>query len=147
MGCDIHYVIEKKFGDKWIGVHAKYYSPTPEIDCQEKPTGDMWSALYSRNQVFGNRNYTFFNLLAGVRGGGPAEPLGAPEDCSELARAVIDAYDMDGHSHSWLPYKEWCNCYALASGSALTDNGDMTWLSGVSKSEMDDYRVVFYFDN
>lgn len=147
MGCDIHFVIEKKFDGKWIGVYSKSETPDAlsEKDADE-PVG-TWVQRYRRRMEFCNRNYGFFALLAGVRGDGEAVPLGTPDDMSELATVMIEQEGGDGHSHSHLSYREFCERYALATARVFTDEGSHSWVSGCDEDEIDDYRVVFWFDN
>jgi hypothetical protein len=148
MGCDIHFIIEKRFetsdGNRWIGVFDKYETPRMRTDKEpvEKPEGFR---AWGRDSVFGNRWYAFFAALAGVRGDGP-EPNGLPEDISELAQAIVDEYGEDGHSHSHLPYREFCHRYSVLTGEVFKD-ADIEYLSGLNDSEIDAYRVVFFFDN
>lgn len=146
MGCDIHYVVERKFNNTWVGVYAKYETPSFLTRREDGPAGD-WSARYKRAPVFSERNYGFFNLLAGVRGGSGVVPVGLPDDMSELANVISTEDGSDGHSHSWLSYREWCHRYALASGRALTENDRLDWIAGCDDEDFDNYRVVFWFDN
>jgi hypothetical protein len=149
MGCDIHFVIEKKYpapdGDRWVGVYMDYVSPPMRKRHEQADPGNH-TKVYTRISVLKDRDYGFFAMLAGVRGDGP-EPLGLPPDISEMAQLEVDAYGSRGHSHSWLTYREFCNRKALCDASAFEDKGDMIGLSGLRESEYDEYRVVFWFDN
>jgi len=118
---------------------------------QEKPMKP-----YDRMPVFRSRNYPFFALLAGVRGEGP-EPVGLPPDPSQLTEMCVTQLGADGHSHSWLPYREFCERYTLTTAEIFTNGGNMEALSGIDDfedqfgpDERDGYaglRVVFWFDN
>jgi hypothetical protein len=148
MGCDIHFVIEKKFDNKWIGVYAKSETPDAMPEKEYGVTPGDWVHQYRRRMVFCNRNYGFFALLAGVRGGADdAVPLGVPEDMSELASVMVEQEGSDGHSHSHLPYRDFCERFALATALAFTDEGSHSWVSGCDGDDIDSYRVVFWFDN
>lgn len=146
MGCDIHMVLEKRFGEKWVGIdtfvthhRAPYTVEKGQMD---------WSTPVARG-----RNYMRFARLAGVRGDGP-EPRGLPADVSETSKALSDAWDGDGHSHSWLPLKDaariWVETerepseYATKYPESYFFNADVS--DGSSEAETD-YRVVFWFDN
>lgn len=135
MGCDIHLVLEKKFREQWVGV------PMERCPC--------------------TRNYKRFGLLAGVRDEGP-DPRGIPEDASALARMEIEDWGVDGHSHSWCTLQEYVQA-CLASEhdpEKMLDPNDervknpyyhyfglyVLKLDGYSE-QIDDYRVVFWFDN
>lgn len=154
MGCDIHFVIERKLGDRWVGVYSTESTPRlPTIG------GRMVDDLYDRYPPFKERNYAFFARLAGVRGDGP-DPLGLPEDVSDLAHLEF-ANDGDMHSHSYLPYEEFLRRWDLSQGdetvaqmvaAEITDiaaaQRRRELLSGRYADEtLEDFRVVFCFDN
>lgn len=88
MGCDIHFVIEKK-----------------------EPNGDggyYWLGMAEGGRMpLRSRNYPFFGELAGVRCDGTirpdAKPNGIPEDASSLAKYHIKRDGSDGHSHGHIP--------------------------------------------
>lgn len=169
MGCDIHWIIEKKKsairGDSsegWVGVAIKYHTPNLPIQT-EIPAGFN---TYSR-PVISDRHYGFFAALAGVRGDGPY-PRGLPNDLSDLARMDIDDYGADGHSHSWATLREFIMTWLKTSMPQVHDEmvadlatarlGDqaipsetlarLAFYTGISwVSELDDYRVVYFFDN
>jgi hypothetical protein len=77
MGCDIHGFWEVK-----------------------DHTGN-WMAI---NTINSGRNYEWFGVIAGVRGGpdiGTAH-RGVPEDASAAYRNMVDRWGDDLHSHTWL---------------------------------------------
>lgn len=133
MGCDIHLVLEKKWQGQWVGI--------PMERCPR------------------TRNYKRFGLLAGVRDDGP-DPRGTPEDASPLARMEIERWDGDGHSHSWCTLQEYVQaCLASEHDPEKMLNADdprtkdpyyhyfgLEVLDGYD-GHVDDYRVVFWFDN
>lgn len=124
MGCDIHFVIEKRIEDQWVGVYSHSHTPhfmpegewilrhrhalrlskdaerDDEASFEKQPDICYATDSYLRRPVFAGRNYDWFALLAGVRGDGP-ESRGVPDDISDLARIEIDSWGEDGHSHSW----------------------------------------------
>lgn len=134
MGCDIHLVLETKWRGQWVGV--------PMQRCPN------------------TRNYKRFGLLAGVRGPGP-DPRGVPDDASAYAQMEIAHWDCDGHSHSWCTLKEFVEA-CLASEpdpEKMLDPDDprtqdpyyhyfgLEVLDDGVDGAIDDYRVVFWFDN
>ena len=82
MGCDIHLFLEIKKKEKWTFIK--------ELDI--------------------GRSYDMFGIVADVRNLVNAipisEPKGLPEDVSDKVREELDEWDCDGHSHSWLNWKE-----------------------------------------
>ena len=91
MGCDIHWTIEVKHGDKWVGVLNSRGS--------KSKASDRW--------------YAFFGELAGVRmESDNAMPLrGLPSDISDLTEWDIDGWD---HSESWCSVDEFVAAYNRA---------------------------------
>ena len=70
------------------------------------------------------RNYDFFGLVAGVRGGEPLyEPRGLPSDLSEIVGLAWKIGEGDWHTPSYLDIKEFERCVRH---------------QGVSKSDIDD---------
>lgn len=152
MGCDIHYVIEKKHKDRWVGLFATGNELAPYIG---KPARGVPAYMFKP------RNYRFFANLAGVRGEGP-EPLGMPEDASDMARMFTDYWGEDGHSHSHAPLEDFVATYLRSTSadvSALVEQkltgGDPVrsvmedlgiWVHG-SDPHAVPYRVVYWFDN
>ncbi len=161
MGADIHYMIERQRLDQddnpigvWDCVAEKYSTP-------KLPTSVGVPEKHPSLPLFGKRNYDFFAALAGVRGDGP-EPRGVPDDVSSLSKYIIDGYAGDGHSHSWMSLKDftltWLRVnrpeeYAKLIAARLEDSSShearkiMSYYSGIDHYELDDYRVVFFFDN
>lgn len=149
MGCDIHMALERKYKGCWIGIDAF------RGHAMRFPRENKFDRSYPAAT---GRNYALFAKLAGVRGEGP-EPRGLPDDASELTRAETEAWDGDGHSHSWLPLSEALTAYLATIDDPvqlLTDNDHRVkypayyWF-GVdcerNDPEIDDYRIVFWFDN
>lgn len=155
MGCDIHMVVERKWGDKWVGLHAVPYMKTYSRKDGRAPLESNFISWDIKS-----RNYDLFAKLAGVRGDGP-QPKGIPTDASELALMEIDSWGCDGHSHSWCTAQEffdlfqatneWLVTAKLVEGATPVTIDD---LMGISYDEIYGsgaadtmYRVVFWFDN
>lgn len=167
MGADIHMVLEKRWrpsreagstaaDDKWVGVNAFPYVK-----------GQMYAGSavvegHVRWQV-DSRNYDLFGAIAGVRREGPA-PRGVPEDCSDLALMEIEAWDLDGHSHTWMLLSEALPLFiqhgqfgtadvavlkAFRHGTegALAGYVDHFYSQHGEAVPLDDYRLIMWFDN
>ena len=144
MGCDIHAHFEVKINGKW-----EHYS-TPNI----------------------HRNYALFEKMAGVRGSisnAIAPPKGLPEDISLVT--MIDANnwfdEIGAHNPSWLSSSEFKVLYNfhkalydidstkwwevdMVQYGYLFDNGFEDFEPGNSDlypKELEDFRLVFWFDN
>lgn len=146
MGCDIHLVLEKRHGSKWIGVDT--FSGDHRAKWMLKPKEYDWSSPVARD-----RNYDRFAALAGVRGSGP-EPRGIPADASDTTAYLVEDYGSDGHGHSWLPMKEASEVWKRTAGQLdeIESKYPDSYFFGVDTSEgsnnnSDDYRIVFWFDN
>ncbi len=139
MGCDIHLVLERKNGAKWVAVNT--------FNSHESAYGRGWSCPLARD-----RNYERFAALAGVRGTGP-EPRGLPADISETARLLADDWGGAGHSHSWLPIKDATKVFLDTEHRApepdsIAAKYPSSHYFGVDDEESaGDYRLVFWFDN
>lgn len=133
MGCDIHYILEVKKYDKWVGIAS---------DLQ-----------YNKDAKADSRDYRFFSELAGVRSyeENSRNPLGIPVDISDLSRHYIEYMDDDGHSHSYMPLKEFFSIYKSLYPEENVNSDKMfaLWLSEDDEEEAtyENYRVVFFFDN
>lgn len=88
MGCDIHVIVER---------------------CNKNT--ETW--FLTKHEITGseNRNYQFFNALAGVRGNGPAEPKGLPYNASLGTKAEIADWGLDCHSTSYMDLDKFLNLY------------------------------------
>lgn len=91
MGCDIHMAVEVRDDGAWR-------------------SADHWSAGDIVNEIYNDRSYSVFSILAGVRnnyGIKPiSEPRGAPADASDEVKAWITEWNGYGHSHSYLSLRE-----------------------------------------
>ena len=172
MGCDIHMVLERKMGDYWVGIHAYPYLHEDAVPVHtgdyKKIEGLQFSGWRARQ-----RNYNMFAALASVRGESPFgyEPKGLPEDVSHLAQGLSDEYGEDGHSHSWALLPEFLKCYGYGKyGEDSPEHTDaavgaiegkvpfahltnevtgLKYLNeyGDDDAVMNDYRIVYWFDN
>lgn len=150
MGCDIHYVIERKSNKYgWIGVFATDCALTTSFE--ERDRYEPYS--------YKSRNYRFFGLLAGVRSEEGPDPLGLPEDMSALTAACTEGWDYDGHSHSYCSLKDFVAARIDADlevservanklqniDLAREALNKLLWMD--NDTDADNYRVVFWFDN
>lgn len=82
----------------WVNADFWKMNPYHKIFDDEKP--------YELMELYGDRNYSMFTALCGVRdysGKSPkiSEPRGIPDDATELVKQECDYWDCDGHSHSY----------------------------------------------
>jgi hypothetical protein len=146
MGCDIHWVIEKKFDAGWAPVLTSSQTFIPY------DTADKLPIFFTRY-----RNYGFFAELAGVRGPGP-RPNGLPEDISDAGIIIATDWGMDAHSHGHLSMREFIEKFIKVSNGSLTEATAQA-LEGkdpvleffkdnwIDKEDIDNHRVIFWFDN
>lgn len=145
MGCDIHAVVERKVGEKWIAVNVIQNHYTAGRDHDGETDGFSSPAAL-------DRNYARFAAMAGVRGSGPI-PKGVPEDPSQTTAHLIKS-DIDGHSHSWLPLDEAIKIMANTEQWRAHED-EKCWIRqypshfffNVEDDQLDDHRLVFWFDN
>lgn len=129
MGCDIHLFTETWRHGGWQKVGSIF--PEPNFN-PEKPANQWWCYDEQGQQLstphaeahtdncwlnnrdttdepYSGRNYNLFGILAGVRrydAHPVAEPRGVPDDASAEYRAIVNRWNGDGHSHSWLTLAE-----------------------------------------
>lgn len=156
MGCDIHIIVERKFRDRWVGIHACGYvnhvshSLYPhETSLLEGP--NKWSAHWRCE----GRDYDLFGHLAGVRGSGP-EPNGIPDDVSDLAQMVIESWGDDGHSHCHYLLRD-CAMHFIARNApeVIVAEERYNWLASFFGLEdftgkddlLNNTRLIILFDN
>lgn len=165
MGCDIHIVVEKKWNDRWVGLRELGFMTVDERDpiFREDRDGRRFPVRYVASPAW-SRNYDLFAEIAGVRGAGP-EPRGMPDNASELTQMLSEQWGCDGHSHSWLLMDEalpifikhqlgerWMVDAArnnVLSGEARARAEALDVLFGIEYGDapLDDFRIVFWFDN
>lgn len=109
MGCDIHAFVEQydKKSKQWIPLKIyqenPWYNPESEDkeDHEKFRLVDVWNA---------SRDYEAFTALAGVRNRDGiiqfAKQRGLPDNASQEYIDLVDKWDCDGHSHSFIYWYE-----------------------------------------
>lgn len=104
MGCDIHMYVEykKKDSDKWENGDFFRLNPYGYLKGESK---------FSVVKIHGDRNYSLFSTLAGIRDYTEkvkpvADPKDFPEDACKLVKNEFIKWDSDAHTPSWLTLKE-----------------------------------------
>jgi hypothetical protein len=132
MSADIHTMLEKEIDGKWVLIHTPHWNDAGE-----------------------RRNYDRFAKLAGVRGDGPA-PKGVPSDISEGAQYRLRKWDCDAHSVSYdtlIRFLEVCKETERDNTwdySSYKTSDFCEYYLGIRLDEdecVDDFRVVYWFDN
>lgn len=151
VGCDIHYVVERRvssggpLGDRWVGV-----STGQHVRTFKRREDDLGFAI----PVAKERNYKRFAALAGVRGDGP-KPLGLPADISDLTKLEVHGWGDDGHSHSWLTIRDAARVfleteypYGHGEPTEYERKYPVSHFFEIEDDDaLDDYRLIFWFDN
>ena len=106
MGCDIHLYCEKQ-----IDIDGKkIWWCADRFMLNEYYLTDKTEPKLLVDHIYGDRDYTLFAVLAGIRDNGTTEmidePRGLPKDVSAIIKKESDDWGVDGHSHSWLTAKE-----------------------------------------
>ncbi len=135
MGCDIHFVIEKKKGHGWFGLSGTDYGYRPGAK---------------------ERHYNFFSELAGVRGEGP-DAKGVPDDASDLTLECLNHWKGDAHSMTyysvehfvevWLKCNKDLNMLVEDNMYAILDKCLDLGQIADEKNWQKHYRIVIWFDN
>lgn len=149
MGCDIHYVLERRVKERpwegWTGLYSSDALPTRPLAKQ--------------------RDYAFFGEVASVRG--ERSPLGffprnLPKDVSKLAWDEYMSAPLDHHSVSHLSARDFANAWWRVQklgdrkpknhwGADITEKNVVEALLGpwdfYEENCKHEYRVVFWFDN
>ena len=103
MGCDIHMYVECKSvsnkDSKWrCGDYFRIYNPVAD------------EPIIKRVELYGDRDYSLFAVLAGVRNSNLveyiAEPKGLPDDATEFVKREYVAWGSDAHSCSYFTLRE-----------------------------------------
>jgi hypothetical protein len=137
MGCDIHTYVEKKVDGKWMPVIGQ--SP---YDSYQTLAGFAYSG----------RNYGLFGVLAEVRSEGPPidQERGMPDDVCEEIQAACDAWDSDGHTHSYYYLSELQavdpKVFRNVHANSFVDD-TIPLLEAIAEGDPDSVRFVFWFDN
>lgn len=134
MGCDIHLHVEIKVNGQW------HHYNHPSVD----------------------RHYALFARMAGVRNRDNVKPIamprGLPKDVTFTTKFDSDSWDVDGHSHSWLSSEEvelllkefdqseiWEEKFGYLMGSSMATFHK--YKDGRGRDGIEDFRIVFWFDN
>jgi hypothetical protein len=168
MGCDIHAYPEVLRDGQWRpithlprevfdAVHPTIM-PIEEWDLKFKAE---WYEDFNSDKYTGRsderhrwpvqRNYYLFTVLAGVRAYEHAHdqvyPVrGLPDDVSPEVMEHVEAWRIDSHDHSWLTLRELYDERVAAS----EPRGWAVWLralTDIAEGNLDNVRVVFFFDN
>jgi len=101
------------------------------------------------------RLYSFFGLMAGVRGYPTlVKPKGVPEDMTVVTKSNYDEFGYDDHTHSWLSSKEIIDVgeqqkekleafFGLLFGS---DWEDFYTHRSMYPDFLEDFRFIFWFN-
>lgn len=109
MGCDIHLYCEYRSAEtdhEWLSCDWYRRNPYRKSDVTEP----KWCCI----NAYGNRNYTLFGILAGVRSNDNptiSAPRGVPSDMSKQIRKEWENEAEWCHSFSWLTLKELIDYY------------------------------------
>lgn len=123
MGCDIHWSVERRRDD------------------------GLWERCEGAG--YDERNYDLFAALANVRNCYErvtpiAEPRGMPHDVSPEVKAESDAWDPDGHSHSWHTLE---TLLAYDWEANRLEHFRRVLVEMAKLGPPDRVRAVFFFDN
>jgi hypothetical protein len=138
MGCDIHIVLERKYGLRWIAAdtfagHASNHR-------------NGWAS-----PIATDRNYERFAALAKVRGEVGLVPRGLPPDISETTAMIFDEWEGDAHSMSWLTLDEAAPIFLATERGEVNDyitKYPKSHFFGVDEERHPQkHRIVFWFDN
>lgn len=109
MGCDIHWHSETRTDTGWTCDQAATFV-NDTGDYYGEGENEAGKTHYDMDDLKGrDRNYWFFGLLAnGVRRNWPFsfEEKGQPGDMSHEVGTIVQQWEGDGHSHSWLTREE-----------------------------------------
>lgn len=150
MGCDIHFFTERYSkdnnydGPRDISEERDIKLGTLLNDEEVEPrwvSADKWNyedgdwELSYNDNFYKGRNYSLFEILAGVRGDDDnaiEPPRGIPDDASLGYKTVADQWDGDAHSHSYFTLDELLETIEKMK-SIDNDTGNV--------------RCLFFFDN
>lgn len=172
MGCDIHMCVERRSdrygGGKTEWVNGDYFSIKDPYDSECAPI---------RQDLYSDRNYALFAVLANVRNRGYGEaypyidePRGLPNDVTEYVKDEYEAWDMDAHSCSYFTLRELIDFHEAKRPTndlgydileplieRIKRRAHEFWIiyefewkypyTDELKNKMDDIRIVFWFDN
>jgi hypothetical protein len=153
MGCDIHMYLELKGDeDQWVSadvyVKNRHYDHNVQNDELE----------YDILEVYGDRNYSLFSSLCGVRESQPgsrriSDSKGFPEDASPETKEERNFWEGDAHSDSWNTLQE---LYDFSAGGESQVDVlikaveaqliRVAWSHAITR-DAEKFRIVYFFDN
>lgn len=160
MGCDIHMFVEVR--------KRKDPKPAQEHIEHEWVDGDLYDSNGKMVELHGDRNYSLFGILAGVRREANVidDPRGIPPDCTDRVKKKREDWDVDGHSASYFTLAELQEYRATKSNGFVTSSTTTVNWSAENWNPIDtliqklkwrasdltiwkpeDIRIVFWFDN
>lgn len=140
-----------RYGNSELSSIRKVKNRIKEESRDTKLSGLLNSRLEKRwivmDEPYGGRNYELFSKLADVRSYGENnpidEPRGIPIDCSLFFQIRCNQWEGDGHSHSYLYLKE-----LLEHDFSNISNDFQNFIESFrDKNDLENYRIVFFFDN
>lgn len=161
MGCDIHMLTEfkgkRKEEEQWFNCDHFSYNPYYE-------EGEAGEDRMNLESIYSARDYNLFARLAGVRKYNDevqtiSEPRGLPVDVSKVTLEYSAKYGSDGHSHSWLTYKELEEYGVHHAWDSITVKNLLglmrermkeamwIWNENPTDEQKENFRIVFFFDN
>lgn len=141
MGTDIHYVVEKKWNGKWLGLFGNEPDPGFDVPANERSYLTFTRLAKLRAEVTDERGYSAEGY----------DPRGVPENASELTRYQIEEHAF-GHTYSWLTLEKFCGVFVKLAEEHGNPGcyGARPWEKIFGSFWVDSperYRVVFWFDN
>lgn len=110
--------------------------------------GEGWST----NEIYWERNYYLFSILADVRNDGSVKPIsqerGIPKDASSGYLYMVNRWRGDAHSHSYFTLKElmeidWNKYETQYLNNFIDVIGNLSSID----SNPEKVRICFFFDN
>jgi len=141
----------KKYALSELNTNRKIRNRILQEKRDKKLTNILESELEKRwiviDEPYSGRNYSLFSKLAGVRSYGESDSIsderGIPEDASLFYQIKVSQWMGDGHSHSYFTLRELLD-YDFSEISPDFSNFVESYRG---KDDVDDYRIVFFFDN
>ncbi len=117
MGCDINMYAEVRICGEWQAVGKVFEDddyrdedPSCIEACDKTNTRTYESNPRYSMHPYDGRNYALFAFLADVRNHWGIDPIaperGIPGDASQFVKNEVEAWNSNGHSHSWLTLDE-----------------------------------------
>lgn len=164
MGCDIHMYVEyKDKGGSWRS--GDYFQlDDPLCDFPKR----------RRIELYGDRNYALFAVLANVRNGGCDYidlPRGLPDDATDYVKHEYERWRGDAHSCSYFTLRELIDFHdecrplndfgydilepVISRMKQRADSLELIWdfewaetrCRNDARKKADNIRIVFWFDN